>query len=343
MTSNLFYELNLPDLQAWLKIRKQPGYRAKQVFEAAYQHLAHTFEDMTALPKDLREALAAEYEIGPAEVESVSRNEDTIKLLVKLRDGGMVECVRIHMEGSYTACISSQVGCAIKCAFCATGRIKECRSLTVGEIVRQVITVNDLGERVRNVVFMGMGEPFHNYANVVAAVQRLISPEAFAMSPRRITISTSGIVPAIHRYAEEGLNTELAVSLNASTDDQRRMLMPGVARWTLTQLLEACAHFSEAHKGQPVTFAYVLLDGVNDDFDDAERLGKLLKHQPHHINLIPFNEVANSRFHAPHKVRVRAFLEACRRHRLNVSVRHSKGGDIDAACGQLRAKQEEER
>lgn len=340
MKSNLFYELNLPDLQTWLKARKQPAYRAKQIFEWAYQQSARSFADMTNLPQDLREALAAEFEIGPIEPEAVSRNEDTVKLLLKLPDGGLIECVYISMGDSRTGCVSSQVGCAVRCAFCATGQSKMCRSLTVGEIVRQVISLNQLGDRVRNVVFMGMGEPFHNYANVVGAVRRLIAPEAFGISPRRITISTSGIVPAIHKYAEEGLNTELAVSLNASTNDQRRVLMPGAAKWPLAALLEACKHFSESHKGQPVTFAYVLLDGVNDDFEDAERLGKLLKNQPHHLNLIPFNEVDHARFKAPAKVRVRAFLEACRRHRLNVSMRHSKGGDIDAACGQLRVRQE---
>jgi 23S rRNA (adenine2503-C2)-methyltransferase len=336
----LFYELELDELTTWLKEHKQPSYRARQVFSWAYQRSARSFADMTDLPGDLREELAAAFRFGPLEPQAVSESEETTKLLLELADRQNVECVRIAMDGSYTACVSSQVGCAVKCAFCATGQFKLQRSLTAGEIIQQVVTVNSLGERVRNVVFMGMGEPFHNYANVVKAVRRLISPEAFGMSPRRLTISTSGVVPAIHRYAEEGLATELAVSLNASNDAQRRVLMPGIGKYALPQLLEACRHFSEARGGQPVTFAYVLIQGINDSFDDAERVGKLLKGLPHHLNVIPFNQVSHARFEPPVYPRVRAFMQACQRYGLNISLRHSKGGDIDAACGQLRSRTE---
>ncbi|MCE5240566.1 23S rRNA (adenine(2503)-C(2))-methyltransferase RlmN [bacterium] len=336
----LLYELELDGLTAWLKERRQPAYRAGQIFAWAYQRSAASFADMTDLPRDLRAQLETAFRCGPLVPGAVSQSEETTKLLLELADGQTVECVRISMDGSYTACVSSQVGCAVKCAFCATGQLKLQRSLTAGEIIQQVVTINSLGERVRNVVFMGMGEPFHNYANVVKAVRRLILPEAFGMSPRRLTISTSGIVPGIHRYADEGPATELAVSLNAGSDEQRRELMPGTARYTLAQLLEACRHFSEAHGGRPVTFAYVLIESVNDSFDDAERLGKLLKGLPHHLNVIPFNEVSHARFKPPAYPRVSAFVQACRRHGLNVSLRHSKGGDIDAACGQLRARGE---
>jgi 23S rRNA (adenine2503-C2)-methyltransferase len=337
----LFYELELDALTTWMAERRQPAYRARQVFAWAYQRDAATFADMSDLPAALRDALAARFRFGPLPPQAVSASEETTKLLVQFADGQSVECVRISMEGSYTACVSSQVGCAMRCAFCATGRYACERSLTVGEIVQQVISLNALGERVRNVVFMGMGEPFNNYANLVRAIRRLSDPLAFGMSPRRITVSTSGVVPGIHRYAEEGLATELAVSLNASSDDQRRELMPGAGHWTLAQLLEGCRHFSEAHSGRPVTFAYVLMDGVNDAFDDAERLGKLLKGTPHHLNVIPFNEVSHARFKPPAYPRVAAFVQACRRYHLNVSLRHSKGGDIDAACGQLRAREGE--
>jgi len=202
MTS--FYDLEMTDLSEWLKARKQPAYRARQIFSWAYQRDARSFADMTDLPGALREELTASFAYGPLEPQAVSETEETAKLLVEFHDGKRVECVRISMDGSYTACVSSQVGCAVKCAFCATGQFKCERSLTATEIIQQVVTINSLGERVRNVVFMGMGEPFHNYANVVKTVRRLILPEAFGMSPRRITISTSGVVPAIHRYADEG-------------------------------------------------------------------------------------------------------------------------------------------
>ena len=337
----LFYEWDLDQLTQWLKERKQPQYRAKQIFAWAYQRGAASFTDMTDLPAPLRDLLAETFEIGPLQPEDTAANPETVKLLLKMADGALVECVRITMDDAFTACVSSQVGCAVKCAFCATGQFKCSRSLTAGEIIRQVISLSALGEHVRNVVFMGMGEPFHNYANVVKAIRRLAQPEAFGISPRRLTVSTSGVVPAIHRYADEGLATELAVSLNASTDAQRHKLMPGTARWALPQLFEACAHFSAAHNGRPVTFAYVLIADVNDSFDDAERLAKLLKGQPHHLNIIPLNAVANSKFQPPAYPRIVAFIEACRRHRLNVSLRHSKGGDIEAACGQLRARHED--
>lgn len=337
----LFYEWELDQLTEWLRERKQPAYRAKQIFMWAYERWVSSFAEMTDLPAPLRELLEETFEIGPVLPEVVSQGPDTTKLLLKMRDEALVECVRITMDDAFTACVSSQVGCAVKCAFCATGQYKCERSLTAGEIIRQVISLSALGDRCRNVVFMGMGEPFLNYANVVKAIRRFSQPEAFGMSPRRITISTSGVVPAIHRYAEEGLATELAVSLNASNDAQRQKLMPGAAKWNLQQLLEACAHFSEAHNARPVTFAYVLMADVNDSFDDAERLGRLLKGQPHHLNIIPLNEVAHADFQPPAYPRIVAFVEACRRHRLNVSLRHSKGGDIDAACGQLRARHED--
>lgn len=337
MTS--FYQITLEELTMWLKLQRQPAYRARQICSGIYQRGLSDFAEMTDLPLDLRKQLAAEFDLRPQVPLAVSENEETRKLLLEMPAGGKVECVRIAMDNAYTACVSSQIGCTVGCAFCATGQSPYERSLTVGEILAQVTALRRLGEPLRNVVFMGMGEPFLNYANVVNAVRRLIAPWCFALSPRRITISTSGVVPAIHRYADEGLPTELAVSLNASTDAQRHDLMPGVARWSLAQLLEACRHFSEAHSGRPVTFAYVLVEGLNDDFDDAERLGKLLGNQPHHLNVIPWNAVEGSAWQAPGYVRVSAFVKACRHHGLNVSVRRSKGGDIDAACGQLRARE----
>lgn len=333
-----FYELTPEQVTACLVDRGYPPYRARQVLAGVYRRGISDFAQLTDLPLRLRAELARSFDLRPLEPDRVAETADTTKLLLSLPAGGQVECVRIAMDGAFTACVSSQVGCTVNCAFCATGQGGYERSLTPGEILAQVLAINRLGPAVRNVVFMGMGEPFHNYANVVSTVRRLIAPDLLGLSPRRITVSTAGVVPAIHRYAEEGLATELAVSLNASTDEQRRQLMPGVARYSLAQLMEACQHFSAAHHGRPVTFAYVLIEGVNDTFDDAERLARLLKPQPHHLNLIPLNRVAHAALRAPAYPRVRAFLQACRRHKLNVSLRHSKGEDIEAACGQLRAE-----
>lgn len=333
-----FYELTPDQLTKWMAERGQPAYRARQVLAGIYQRGLSSFAEMTDLPAAVRAQLVEGFSLEPVAADAVSASADTTKLLLSMPGGGQVECVRIAMDGAYTACVSSQVGCAVNCGFCATGQGGYERSLTPGEILAQVAALNRLGTAARNVVFMGMGEPFHNYANVVTALRRMTAPEFFALSPRRITVSTAGVVPAIHRYAEEGLPTELAVSLNGSTDEQRRQLMPGVARYSLSQLMEACQHFSAAYHGRPVTFAYVLMDGVNDAFDDAERLGRLLKPQPHHLNVIPLNCVTHTVLHAPAYPRVRAFVHACRRYGLNVSLRQSKGGDIEAACGQLRAE-----
>jgi 23S rRNA (adenine2503-C2)-methyltransferase len=337
-----FYSLTREQLTDWMTAHGQPAYRAKQVLEAVYRRALGDFDQMTNLPAALRVDLAEAFDLRPVAPDAVSGNEDTVKLLLSLPGGGQVECVRITMDNAATACVSSQIGCAVGCAFCATGLSVYERSLTVGEILSQVVALNRLGTRARNVVFMGMGEPFNNYANVVNAVRRLTDRDYLGLSPQRITVSTAGVVPGIHHYAADGLPTELAVSLNASTDEQRRALMPGVAKWSLAQLLEACRHFSEVHGGRPVTFAYVLLGGVNDDFDDAERLRKLLRDQPHHLNLIPWNEVGHAEFQPPGYPRVQAFLHACRRHGLNVSLRRSRGGDIEAACGQLRARRQGE-
>ena len=333
---SLFYELSHDDLVAWLAERGEPKYRADQVFEWAYQRTAASFEEMTNLSKDLREALAADFDIGPLEPVAVAESEGAVKLLLEMPAGGQIECVAMDMDGYRTACLSSQVGCAIGCAFCAS-TIGGCeRDLSAGEIVLQLITLRARVGAIRNVVFMGMGEAFFNYEAVVASVERMIDKRALGMSPRHITVSTAGVVPAIHRYAREGPATELTVSLNAADQELRDRLMPGVARWDLADLMMACREFSQARDGQPVTFAYVLLEGVNDGFEEALRLVRLLRPLPHHLNLSPFNEVPERPFKAPDPRRVAAFARKCKRGGLNVSIRESKGQGIQAACGQLR-------
>lgn len=351
--TRLLYDLNYDELVAWMGERGEASYRAGQVFKWAYRRNACGFERMSDLPHPLRQVLAETFAIGPLAPQKVSVGADTVKLLVQYPEpaGGRVECVRIAMGRTLTACLSTQVGCNVRCAFCATGQIRCRRHLTAGEILQQIISLRahpaEPRERapldaegvlhLSNVVFMGMGEPFHNYEHTVAAVRRLTDKRAFGMSPSRITVSTSGVVPMIRRYAREGLPTELTVSLNAPNDDLRARLMPGVSKWPLSQLLSACKEYSQATGGQPVTFAYVLIDGVNDLLDHARDVAKLLRHQPHHLNVIPLNAVSHANLRAPSKDRVRAFVEHCRKFGLNVSLRKSKGGEIDAACGQLTA------
>lgn len=335
----LFYDLPLSQLKAWLASAGQPAYRAAQIFEWAYRKDARDFEAMTNLPKELRAALAQEFAIGPAEPISAAADLEARKLLLPMPGGGEVECVAMEMDGYTTACLSTQVGCAVACAFCASG-VGGCdRNLTAGEILLQLITLRSIEGAIRNVVFMGMGEAFYNYEAVVEAIGRMTDPTAMAMSPSRITVSTCGVVPMIHRYAEEGPRTELAVSLGSAHQDTRDRLMPGVARWDLGDLMAACQAFSAARHGQPVTFAYVLLAGINDDPKDIERLRRLLTPQPHHLNLIPYNETPGCEFRAPDEVTIADFYRRCQRAGLNVSVRRSKGQGIAAACGQLRRRE----
>ncbi len=334
----LFYDLSLNWLKEWLVESGQPEYRAAQVFEWAYRHDAASFEEMTNLRKDLRAALAEEFVIGPFQPVALADEPEALKMLLAMPGGGEVECVAMRMDGYTSACLSTQVGCAVGCAFCAA-TIGGCeRNLSAGEILLQLISLRASEGPIRNAVFMGMGEAFHNYEAVCESIQRMTDKRAMAMSPSRITVATAGVVPMIHRYATEGPPTELAVSLGSADQETRDRLMPGMARWDLGDLMAACQAFTEARGGQPVTFAYVMLAGVNDRPEDAERLIRLLTPQPHHLNLIPYNEVPGRDFRAPDQETISDFRRRCVKAGLNVSVRRSKGQAIDAACGQLRRR-----
>ncbi len=335
----LFYDVALNELKHWLEEHGEPSYRAAQIFEWAYQNDVRSFEDMTNLPKPLRDALAQDFSIGPYEPIAIAEDPDTHKILIAMPDGGEVECVAMGMEGYKSACLSTQVGCAVGCDFCASG-IGGCdRSLTAGEILLQLISLRATQGHIRNVVFMGMGEAFHNYEAVCESIDRMTDKRAMDLSPGHITVSTCGVVPAIHRYAHEGPRTELAVSLGSADQATRDRLMPGMARWDLADLMAACYEFSQVRKGQPVTFAYVMMAGVNDQYYDVDRVVRLLKAQPHHLNLIPYNEVPGRHYMAPNEETVSTFYRRCRDEGLNVSIRRSKGREIEAACGQLRRRE----
>ena len=332
------YDLSIQELSEWLGHQGQKPFRAKQVFEWVYHKSAAGFGAMTNLPGELRTILDGCFSIGPLQPLQVSEGLDATKLLLTMPTGGQVECVRIKMGNTYTACLSTQVGCSVQCIFCATGQMECERSLSAGEIIRQLITVRARGGQVSNVVFMGMGEPFMNYANLVGAIRRMVDKQAFAMSPSRITVSTAGIVPMIRKYAREGIPTELTISLNAPNDELRKRLMPGVAAYLVDEIAQAAKEYSQATGGQPVTFAYVLIDGVNDSLDHAREVAGLLRRQPHHLNVIPLNPVSHANLKRPSKQRTQAFVHHCRKFGLNVSLRKSKGTQIDAACGQLRTR-----
>ncbi len=334
----LFYDVPYNGLKRWLEERGQPEYRADQIFEWAYQHTVGSFEEMTNLPKALRAKLGEEFTIGPLQPVAEQADAEAHKMLLTMPGGGEVECVAMRMSGYTSACLSSQVGCAVGCRFCAS-TIGGCeRSLTAGEILLQLVSLRAAVGRIRNAVFMGIGEAFHNYEAVCESIQRMTDRRAMGMSPRHIAVSTAGVVPMIHRYATDGPPTALAVSLGSAKQETRDMLMPGVSRWDLGDLMAACYAFSQARGGEPVTFAYVMLAGVNDQYHDVDRLARLLAAQPHHLNLIPYNEVPECPYQAPDEETIDTFYRRCREAGLNASVRRSRGQSIDAACGQLRRR-----
>ncbi len=306
---------------------------------------ATTFDEMTNLSKAFRTELA-----GIARIESLREVDrtataegDATKLLYELSDGALVEAVAMRDEGRRTVCVSSQAGCALKCAFCATGTMGLTRNLTAGEMVDQVLQASRLfpGEEkpVTNAVFMGMGEPLQNYDNVVRAVRLLGLEMGLAISATRVTISTAGLVPAIRRLATDLPKVGLAISLNATTDDVRDELMPINKRWPIAELLGAANTMSEAAQRRWVTFEYVLIDGVNDSMDDARRLAELLSAIRCKVNLIPFNPVSGLPFRRPERSAIDDFHRYLWDRHFTVTVRWSKGDDIAAACGQLKASQ----
>ncbi len=321
-------------------------FRARQLYRWLHQKGAASLGEMTDLPRAFREALAARTALTTLERASEQRSEDgTIKWTWRTRDGKLVESVYMPEEDRRTLCVSSQVGCAVGCTFCLTGTMGLARNLSPGEIVDQVHRANrrivELGlapgpRPLTNLVFMGMGEPLANFRSLEVALGILLSEDGPNFSQRHVTVSTSGLVPVMRRLGEE-TPVKLAVSLNATTDAVRDAIMPINRRWPLAELLEACRAFP-ARNGRRITFEYVLLDGVNDSLEDAERLATLIRGIPAKVNLLPYNANPGLPYRAPPPDRVVAFQEALAARNVTVVVRKNRGRDISAACGQLAAE-----
>lgn len=342
LSSNL---VDLKDLtpeelaQVFIGLGSKP-FRARQLLSWIYRRGVCDFFAMTDFSRQLREDLAARYRISDWQAEMQEESCDgTRKYLFRLADGQTVETVRIPMEsGRTTLCISSQVGCAMQCSFCLTGNFGLTRNLSPGEIVNQVCAAVKEGP-VDNIVLMGMGEPLHNLDNVVKALQILYATEGFNYGPRKVTLSTSGLVPQMRELGER-IRVNLAVSLNATTDAVRDQLMPINRRYPLAELLEACRDFPLQPR-QRITFEYILIRGVNDSLADARRLVKLLHGIKAKVNLICFNEHTGSALRAPEDKSVEAFQSHLLNRGLVAIRRASKGQDISAACGQLKGRLEE--
>lgn len=330
---------NRQEMEAWLSAIDPRPFRIEQVYQWVTRRLACSLDEMSNLPKTLRQALGERFTISdPPLVEELIAPDGTIKLALAHADGAVVEAVVMPMEGHTTVCLSTQTGCAVGCTFCVTGVLGAGRNLSGGEIFGQYRTITrhtGLVGRPLNVVFMGMGEPLLNLDGLTRALELLSE----TVSPRRITVSTSGIIPGLQRLGALARRPNLAVSLNATTQKQRSQLMPLAARWSLSELLAALRAYP-LERGRRITIEYVLLSGVNDSLEDARRLPRLLRGLPVKVNLIPLNPdpVHLPGLAAPSDERINAFAAILADNHLNVTVRWSKGKEVGGACGQLRGR-----
>ena len=331
-------EFELRHLEAALDARGVEPFHARQLYRWIYKRGVTDIDRMTDLSRTLRETIKTEFVLSTPQVLADDRSVDgTRKFVLELADSRRIEAVFIPDTPSMTLCISTQVGCAMACSFCLTGKMGLVRNLTAGEIagqVRVLAAATGMLDQPLNIVLMGMGEPLHNYDSTIKALRILHAQEGLAVSPRRVTLSTVGIVPGLERLAREPLMPNLAVSLHATTDEQRTTLVPPNRKYPLADILEACRRFP-LKKRRRITFEYVLLNDVNDTSDDARRLARLLNGIKSKVNLIPLNPAPGIPYDRPPDERVDRFAQVLADRHVTVSVRKSRGRDIRAACGQL--------
>ena len=341
-----------PDaLAAWLKDAGEPSFRAAQILEWVWKKKAASFDAMSNLPAGLREKLAACFRLGALEHSQTQGSEDTTrKFLFRLHDGRYVESVLIPANPALygeksdrrTLCVSSQVGCAYGCKFCASGLAGFTRHLDPAEIAGQVLSAEQLsGERVDNLVFMGMGEPLANLDNLLAAIILITGEKTLHLGARHLTISTSGLVPQIRQLAEHPQQIRLAISLHGATDDVRQQIMPINRKWPVAELFDSLDYWN-SRKNQKLTLEYILIEGVNDSLEQAAILARHARRLHAKVNLIPYNTVEGLDWKRPSDTRCRAFRDILKNAAVSATLRLEKGHDIDAACGQLRLKQETE-
>ena len=328
--------MTIEELEAFVEDIGEKSFRGRQLFNWIYVKKAAQFSEMTNLSKTLREKLQSRADIGCLQLlkKKTSDGSSSAKYIFRLHDGHVIESVYIAESGRRTLCLSCQVGCALKCAFCATGRLGLKRNLSAGEIIDQVLYIErDIGHEMTNIVFMGMGEPFKNYDHVIKAANLIKHPDGIGIGYSRIVISTAGIVPAIFRFADEGHRFKLAVSLHSAVNEDREKIMPISRKYSVEKLVEAVKYYIQKSGCRP-TFEYVIMAGVNDRKQDADALRKLIRGLECKVNLIPYNPTV-SEFERPRAESVDQFARWLFPIQTPVSVRWSKGVDIDAACGQL--------
>ena len=336
------YGYKLEDLEELMISLGQKKYRATQIFKWIYERGVTNFDEMSDISLSFREVLKNEFTLSiPTIYKKQVSSDGTIKLLLSLGDESKIETVLMRYNYGLVACVTSQVGCNMGCAFCASGLFKKQRNLEVHELVGQILVLNNLlkeeNKKITHVVVMGTGEPFDNYDNVMKFIRILNNPHGFAIGARHLTVSTCGLVEKIREYANEGIQINLAISLHAPSDKIRNKIMPISLKYPLDQLMDA-VKYSEATAKRRVTFEYILLEDINDSIENAKELAKLIKGTTSYVNLIPYNPVGELKYKRTSGNRVHRFMDALIKEGVNVTVRKEFGTDIDAACGQLRAK-----
>jgi 23S rRNA (adenine2503-C2)-methyltransferase len=333
------FDYKLEDLEEYFESIGEKKFKARQIFEWIYKKHIYDFYEMSNISKALSEKLNNEFSTELLKIRTKQTSKLTNKYLFELDDGNLIEAVLMKHDYGNSICVSSQVGCNMGCSFCESGRLKKVRNLTAADIVRQIIMIQeDIGERIDSVVVMGIGEPFDNYDNVMNFVRIINSPYGIEIGARHITISTSGLVPMIERYANEDLQTNLAISLHAPNNELRSKVMKVNNAYPIEVLIDAIKKYIDK-TNRRVTIEYLLLKDVNDTVECANELSKLLKGMNVYVNLIPYNETSHIEYKTSPNENVMRFYDTLKKNKINVTVRMKFGDEIDAACGQLRANE----
>lgn len=335
------FDLKLEDLTSYLEDNGYSKFVSKQIYDWIYKKRVFDFDKMSNIKLELREQLKKDFDISMLKLVRRQTSKETNKYLFELADGNLIESVLMRHDYGLSVCVSSQIGCNMCCSFCESGRLKKVRDLLPGEIVRQILMIEeDVGMRISSVVVMGIGEPFDNYDNIMDFIRIINSPFGIAIGARHITVSTSGLVPMIKRYAEEDLQTNLAISLHAPNDELRNKIMKVNKAYNISSLIAAINEYIEK-TNRRVTIEYVMLSMVNDSEENANELADLLRGMNVYVNLIPYNETSHIEYKKSPNDQVMRFYDTLKRRGINVTVRREFGGNIDAACGQLRANEVE--
>ena len=338
---NNIYGLTLEDLENYFLEIGSKKFHADQLFSWLYEKRIKSYEEVTNIKKELLERVSKDYSIDRLKIVSVEKDKDVCKYLFELFDGEHIEAVLMRHDYGNSVCVSSEVGCNMGCKFCESGRRKKVRNLETYEMVLQILQISrDLGERVSHVVVMGIGEPFDNYDNVINFLKIINHPKGLAIGARHITVSTCGLVPKIEEFSKLDLQFNLAVSLHGPTNEVRDQIMPINKAYPIEKLMSALKKYYN-RTNRRITFEYVMLDGINDTVECANKLSELVKDLNCYVNLIPYNETHNIKFKRSSTIQIMRFYDILKKNKISVTIRREFGGNISAACGQLRSKEEE--